>query len=152
MTRPQVDTSKLEAIASFVESLGGTHSVVIEAREQRSLDLATYLANAGRDFFSVTDQMRSDVAAEMVNAAQAMPLKPESSQTLMELGAQAARRVILRRFETGGYDVGLKPLSPAYAAFKRRHSYLYDQRVGIATGRLYRDVKLSTFSIRKTSA
>lgn len=160
MTRSQLELGPLEEIADFAERIGGAWTLAIEIRDERLISVAGWLADAGRDFFSVTPEMQSEVAASLSNAFAQMQFAEsfsagsldDAAARALQIAADTCKAIVLKRFEQGGYDVELKPLSPAYAAYKRRHSYILDQRIGIAYGTLYRAVKLATFRISKYGA
>ena len=136
----------LEALKAVIHGMGRTHELAIEVREAKSVDKAEWLRAADRDFFSVSTSMQSEMLAAVRIALPAV-LATGNPTPAYDAVKEAARRVILRRFEQGGWDRRLRPLSPAYAAHKRREPAL-DDRVGIAYGTLFRDIRTARFVMR----
>lgn len=65
----------------------------------------------------------------------------------LTLGAQELRAVWVDRLSTSGADVPWAPLSPRYAAHKRRRGL--DPRIGVATGSMLAAVRGGQLIIRK---
>lgn len=85
----------------------------------------------------ITTRMKQDVASTgRVNVLVALTL-----------GAQELRAVHVDRLSTSGADVSWDPLSPGYAARKRRLGL--DSRTGVATGATLAAVKAAQIVIRK---
>jgi hypothetical protein len=142
--------ARFEHLIRFVRELGGTWELRIRLRETESLAKAQFLRDDGRDFFSVTPQMQARVMAALKRELAQALRGGRTPRDYLAVAAEAAKEHILWRFETGGGEMNPRPLSARYLAYKRRHVWLRE-RVGWAYGTLYRDVKLATFEIVKTS-
>lgn len=131
----------LEDLQKFVEGVGGRWTLVIAMTEQESIDKAGWLADGSRDFFSVTPAMQAAMKNEVMIAFREKLERRDfrSPETVLVLAAEAARQHILKRFERGGFDMRLAPLSPMWLRYKASKGW--DSRVGIATRALYKDVK-----------
>lgn len=88
-----------------------------------------------RDMFAMTDAALQAIGQEIVTKAiadvQAGGTLPTAS-TLMLRIANAQKQLVIRRWEAGGGDLALAPLSPEYEAYKRRLGY--PTRIGTLTG------------------
>ena len=65
----------------------------------------------------------------------------------LNAGAQALRRTWVDRLSTSGAEIAWAPLSPDYAAHKRRKGL--DPRTGVATGKMLAAVKGGQLVIKK---
>jgi len=88
-----------------------------------------------RDMFEMTPHALASIGQEIVTKAVvdvrnggAMP----TASTLMLRIANAQKQWVIRRWEAGGGDLPLAPLSPDYAAYKHRLGY--PTRIGTLTG------------------
>lgn len=132
---PQLD-ARLAAIASLAASLGSATEVRVQIPEHE-VDKARWLDESGRPFFEITSRLQSDVAKAMRKAADDAFAEDGTILTAAELfyvGGEAVRRVFLKRFADGGYDVRLAPLSPAWRWSKVRRGY--SMLIGVYTGQL----------------
>lgn len=89
-----------------------------------------------------------DVEREVVEAMRPH-LTGERINKLMALnaGAQALRAAWVRRLSTNGGGIAWSPLSPAYAAWKRRRGL--DPRMGIARGNMLAAVRSGLIVVRR---
>lgn len=136
----------LEDLQKFVQAVGGKWTLVIALTESESIDKAGWLADAQRDFFSVTPAMQAAMKNEVMLAFRDKLERRDfrSPETVLVIAAEAARQHILKRFERGGFDVRLKALSPMWLRYKAARGW--DHRVGIAQRGLLNDVKAARFS------
>ena len=118
------NTPGLDALIAQVRQIGRGWTVVLEL-DQASVNKAHWLAARGRDFFSVTPAMRDAVAREVVAEVRSGGLA-----VVERVAPEAIRRHIVRRFEAGGVDTSLTPLTDRYLRWKLRHGL--DPRIGIA--------------------
>ena len=142
--------AKIDGLLAFTKSLGGRWSLQIDYRNPKSADKILWLADGGRSFLALSAPLRYAIYQALSRAFKGSidSLMGDRSQAVMDAAAQAAKAHILRRFEAGGFDVRMTPLTAKYAAFKRMHGF--DPRLGIKTGDLIDDIRNATFSFKRT--
>lgn len=143
MTTPLGESDVLEQIRRFVLSIGGEWTLALTLSDEMDVRKAEWLADAGRDFFSVTPAMQGQIRHDLVEAIRAQVESGEfvdvTPEAILQPAADAAREFIVGQFENQGPNVTLRPLTLAYAKWKARHRL--DPRVGIASGELLNDVR-----------
>lgn len=146
----RISTPKLDRLKSFLLEIGGTYTLNFRFADEESKVKRAALSRTGREFFGVTMLMRQHVLRVLKQETlQAMRMNVSTYEQVRIATADAMRQWIVNRFATQGPDVRLRPLSSRYLAFKQRHP-LYDTRIGIARGNLFRDVKVrATVYMRK---
>ena len=146
-----MSTPALDRLKSFLLEFGGTYRLVWNFGDAESAKKRKHLNRTDREFFNVTMPMRQQILRVIKEEfRRSFRMNVSTYDQVRVAVADTARQWIVNRFATQGPDVRLRPLSPNYLAFKRRHP-LYDQRIGIARGNLFRDVKVrATVYLRKT--
>lgn len=149
----RVNLEPIKRLQEFLKVIGGRYSLAIDGLTGPSETKLEYgLIRRARPMLAVTQQMRAAMLREwkasigrlLSQRGNAINLDPA-----LELMSKAAKIVVMRRFEEGGYDVNLRPLTAKYAAWKHAHNL--DPRIGIARGILLRNLRRARFVMRKTS-
>lgn len=103
-------------------------------RQETVAEVITHFIRS-RDMFEMTDSALQAIGQEIVTRAiadvRAGGTVPSAS-TLMLRIANAQKQLVIRRWEAGGGDLALAPLSPEYESYKRRLGY--PTRIGTLTG------------------
>lgn len=132
-----------EALARAMARLPGRWLVQVVPAETDSASKLRFLKASGRDFLRATPALQAVVNGAIATAARAaLAQNPDALDPLAVYAAAgaAARAHILARLERGGVDVIVRALAPRTILEKRRRGL--DARVGIAWGRLFRDLRL----------
>lgn len=138
------NTASIEALLRKMQQLPGRWLLNVVFADTESASKARFLKASGRDFFASTPQLQREVTGAIAGyVRETLARNPEAldPRRAYEVGADAARRHFVGRFERQGGDVRLAPLNPLYRAWKGRDP-LRDTRIGIALGTLYRDLKV----------
>jgi hypothetical protein len=149
----RVNLEPIRKLEQFLRYIGGRYVVFVEGITEPSRMKLDLLTATGRPFFEVTPAMRTAILAEWkrnlgtVLSKRGNALNFDAASRV--LGA-TVKGVIMRRFDTQGGDVTLRPLSPRYVDHKRRAGL--DPRIGIARGVLYRNLQRARFVLRKVSS
>lgn len=147
----RISTPQLDRLKGFLLDFGGTYRLVWNFADEESAKKRKHLNRTDREFFNVTMPMRQHILRVLKQeVGRALRMNVSTYEQVRVAVADAARWWVVNRFATQGPDVRLRELSDDYAKFKRRHP-LFDQRIGIARGNLFRDVKVrATVYLRKT--
>lgn len=143
--------AKLDAMA---RELGGSWTCVVAAPPGESDKLRVFdrgRANQpARPLFVLTDRDRAEIQSAIRQKFLASMVNTSSPSMLvvMTVAANKAREVWVRRLSSSGADQTWAPLSPAYAARKRRKGL--DARIGVATGAMLRALRTGHVVVRKT--
>lgn len=102
-----------------------------------------------RNILDVTQGMRQEIVDEVERAfyTRASGGSVPSIEQLKFPIANAYKRFVLNRFESGGGDLNLAPLSPAWRARKLRLGY--PAKIGTASGQLVTAIRKATPVVRR---
>lgn len=107
---------------------------------------AESLKKQGRDFFAVNRVMEMRIAEAMQKRLTTNPeiiTEKDGVETLLEVGAEAVKDLIVERFESGGGDVSVKPLKQS--TIKEKGS----SKVGVDSGSLLTQVRKVKPKVRR---
>lgn len=141
----------LEALRESLQNLAGNYSLEIDGLSGESSDKLGWLKSSGRDFLNLTTAAAKQAVLRYATAAVERARASHSAIRLDEFvtveGGRALKSVVLLRFREQGNDISLRPLSPAYRAWKGAHGY--DTRIGIRTGTLWTELMSADFRLVK---
>lgn len=140
------NTGKLDAFVATLSAFAGRKIVMPDGLPEAVRIKLEHLRATGRDFFQETPGLKAAIVAAIrakltggrINAAD-----------WDEAVAEAVKAFVLARFQSGGGDVSLAPLSPMYRAYKAAVGL--DPRIGIATGLLFGALSRARWIVRRAS-
>lgn len=143
------NTATFDAIRHMADQLGGTRTVVVAGLDELDSIKLSNLIRTGRDFTKVTTNMKQAVVRFVRAKASEVLLKSGSIRidAFWDVAADAVKSVVLLRFREQGNDVSLRPLTPAYRAWKLKNGL--DGRIGYMTGDLYKALQNANWVVSK---
>lgn len=141
-------TPQLDGLRAWAAGIGGRWRVVADAPPAEQDKLA-WLAAGGRDLLAATPDLRRAITNAIAADAKRVLTAAGNLRTeaTLRVAGEVIKAAVVARVVRQGGDVRLAPLSPAYAAWKRRARL--DPRIAVATGALLRALRAATFTLRR---